>query len=233
MKIICKRSDKAKIIALLVPFIALFLFEFIVFYYRPFSLANAPATQNKTIVIDAGHGGFDGGATSDSGILEKDINLKIAKKLKCVLSTLGFNTVMTRENEGALAGDKKNDMYKRLEIIKSVPNSIFISIHQNHFSQEKYSGAQVFYGSACEEQSKRLAQILQANLKANLNPQNNREIKKAYSSLFLFKKAPQPCVLVECGFLSNNNETELLCNDEYQTKIAVSIAKSILEYYQI
>lgn len=137
---------------------------------------------------------------------------------------------MTRKSDSALSGDKKSDMYKRLDIINSHKDSLFISIHQNHFSEEKYFGAQVFYGSKNEEQSKNLADIIQQNLKNDINPENNRQIKKAYSSLFLFKKAEQPCVLIECGFLSNKNETELLINDKYQTKIAFCIAKSIFEF---
>lgn len=231
MKVIMGKIAKTELIAILVSFIAILLFEFIVFFYRPFSSVDAKLNQTAPIVIiDAGHGGFDGGTSSQSGVLEKDINLKISLKLENILSSLGYNVIMTRKSDGALASDKKSDMYKRLEIINSHKDSLFISIHQNHFSEEKYFGAQVFYGSKNEEQSKNLAEIIQQNLKNDINPDNNRQIKKAYSSLFLFKKAEQPCVLIECGFLSNKRETELLSDNNYQTKLAFCIAKSIFEF---
>ncbi len=186
----------------------------------------------QTVVIDAGHGGFDGGATSVYGVLEKDINLSIARKLEQVLKLLGYKTVMTRTDEGALASTKKEDMYARLKIANSTYDSVFVSIHQNCFSQEKYFGAQMFYGSANAQESERLATILKENFKENINPQNNREVKKAYSDLFLFKKINSPCVLIECGFLSNGNEAQLLNQADYQTKIAFTIAQSICEYYR-
>ncbi len=184
-----------------------------------------------TVVIDAGHGGFDGGATSVYGYLEKDINLSISLKLEQILRLLGFKTVMTRTTDAALASTKKEDMYARLEIVNETYDSVFVSIHQNHFSQGEYFGAQMFYGSKYEDESKRLAGILKENFKQNINPNNTREIKKAYSDLFLFKKAERPSVLIECGFLSNENEAKQLTEPEYQTKIAFTIAQSICEYY--
>ena len=182
--------------------------------------------------LDAGHGGFDGGASSIGGTLEKDINLSIALKTRDTLTLFGFNVIMTRSDDIALADTKKEDMYSRLNIAKNNPNSVFVSIHQNYFTEGKYSGAQMFYGSNNQDDAKSLALILQKNFKANLNPQNERQVKKADKSLFLFKKAPQPSVLIECGFLSNYNEAQLLQNEKYQTKIALTIAQSILEYYK-
>lgn len=184
-----------------------------------------------TVVIDAGHGGFDGGAISLFGHLEKDINLSIALKLEGILKLLGFKTVMTRKTDSALAHTKKEDMYARLEIVNKAYDSVFISIHQNHFSQSKYFGAQMFYGSKNETESKNLASILKEKFKENINSQNKREIKKAPSDLFLFKKAEIPSVLVECGFLSNENEAKRLSESEYQTKIAFTIAQGICQYF--
>lgn len=183
------------------------------------------------VLANSAHGGFDGGASSASGVLEKNINLSIALKTRDALTLFGFNVIMTRADDTALAETKKEDMYKRLDIASSNPDSVFVSIHQNHFSQGKYSGAQMFYGANNSEDAKSLALILQKNFKENLNPQNERQVKSADKSLFLFKKAPQPSVLIECGFLSNNNETQLLQNEKYQTKIALTIAQSITEYY--
>lgn len=203
-------------------------------FYTPQNIMHTFSTTAtmQTVVIDAGHGGFDGGATSVYGVLEKDINLSIARKLEQILKLMGYKTVMTRTDDGALATTKKEDMYARLEIANSTYDSVFISIHQNCFSQEKYFGAQMFYGSANAKESEKIALILKENFRENINPQNNREIKKAYSDLFLFKKINSPCVLIECGFLSNNNEALLLNQNDYQTKIAFTIAQSICEYYR-
>ena len=179
----------------------------------------------KTVVLDAGHGGFDGGTTSVYGAVEKDINLAIALKTRDFLSAMGYRVVMTREGDYALAHSKKEDMQKRLEIIRQNPDSVFISIHQNFFSQSKYLGAQMFYGRG--EESEKLSEILQQNFKANLNPNNERKIK-ASQGLYLFKNSPVPSVLVECGFLSNPDETRLLCDENYQKKIAFCIFSAIL-----
>ncbi len=201
--------------------------------YEPMNLA-AGARQTAlrpSVVLDAGHGGFDGGATSVYGALEKDINLSIAKKTEVFLKILGFEVVMTRSDDGALASTKKEDMYKRLDIIKSEPDSVFVSIHQNNFSQGRYFGAQMFYGSQNKNDSRALALIMQENFKVNINPQNTREVKPAPNDLFLFKKAPVPSVLIECGFLSNYDDAKLLVNDEYQNRVAFTIAQSITQFY--
>ena len=137
---------------------------------------------------------------------------------------------MTRSDDSALAGTKKEDMYKRLEIINGSPDAILVSIHQNHFSQGKYYGAQMFFGSGYKDESRALALNLQENFKNNLIAGNTREVKPASSDLFLFKKSPCPSVLIECGFLSNYDEARLLKNDEYQNKIACTIAQSISEF---
>ena len=184
-------------------------------------------------MANSGHGGFDGGASSVTGALEKDINLSIVLKTRDALTLFGFNVIMTRNDDKALGETKKEDMYKRLSIASSNPNSVFVSVHQNYFGEGKYSGAQMFYGSNNEEDAKSLATILQKNFKENLNPQNDRQIKTADKSLFLFKKAPQPSVLIECGFLSNYNEARLLEDEKYQMKIALTIAQSISEYYKL
>lgn len=234
MKIVFSSRAAQSLKAGITIFLALTLFAGIIAISRP---ANAVAslktvTIRPTVVLDAGHGGFDGGATSLTGSLEKDINLQIAKKTSSALHLFGFDVVMTRSDDSALANTKKDDMYARLDIIKNTPDSVFVSIHQNHYSQGKYFGAQMFYGSSIEQESRAMALILQENFRQNLNAENTRQAKAAPSDLFLFKNAPQPSVLVECGFLSNYEETRLLENEEYQTKIALTIAQSICEYYQ-
>ncbi|MBQ7799263.1 MAG: N-acetylmuramoyl-L-alanine amidase, partial [Oscillospiraceae bacterium] len=211
MKFFCFRF--AKKIAAPVAVISLVLLSVAAFVgvYEPMNLsAGARQTALRpSVVLDAGHGGFDGGTTSVYGALEKDINLSIAKKTEAFLKIFGFEVVMTRSDDGALASTKKEDMYRRLNIIKSAPDSVFVSIHQNNFSQSQYFGAQMFYGSQNKDDSRALALILQENFKANINSKNTREVKPAPNDLFLFKKAPQPSVLVECGFLSNYNDAKL------------------------
>ena len=234
MKLYISKSARTQIKGGTVVFAALILLVCLISFSRPQGLYTSLKISNipSTVILDAGHGGFDGGASSNLGTLEKDINLSIALKTRDVLSLFGFNVIMTRTSDSALANTKKDDMYKRLEIVNANPDSIFVSIHQNHFTDGKYSGAQMFYGSGNEEDAKSLALILQKNFKENLNPQNDRQAKKADKSLFLFKKASQPSVLIECGFLSNYSESLLLQNEKYQTKISLTIAQSISEYYK-
>lgn len=234
MKLCISPSARAQIKGGGTVFAALILLVAIISFSRPAGIITSLKTVDitPTVILDAGHGGFDGGASSKAGTLEKDINLSIALKTRDALCLFGYNVIMTRIDDRALADTKKEDMYARLDIAKGNPNSVFVSIHQNHFGEEKYSGAQMFYGSNNSEDAKQLALILQKNFKENLNPQNERQIKNADKSLFLFKKAPQPSILIECGFLSNYNEAQLLQNEKYQTKIALTIAQSITEYYK-
>ncbi len=232
MKFACFRFAKKIFLPFFLSVLVVSLLAVVFRVYEPANLA-ASARQTAirpTVVLDAGHGGFDGGATSVYGMLEKDINLSIAQKTEHFLKVMGFDVVMTRRSNEALSSSKKEDMYKRLDIIKGSPDSVFVSIHQNNFSQGRYFGAQMFYGSKNPDDSRALALVLQENFKANLNPQNTREVKPAPSDLFLFKNAPVPSVLVECGFLSNYNEAKLLANEEYQNQIAFTIAQSIAEF---
>ena len=196
-------------------------------------MASAPVNLSigKKIILDAGHGAFDGGSTSVTGRLEKDINLNIALKTETFLKAFGFEVVLTRSDDSALGGTKKEDMRRRLELARQNPDSLFISIHQNHYGESKYLGAQMFYGKQNSEDSRALALVLQQNFKDNLNPQNTRQAKEAPSDLFLFKNCPIPSVLIECGFLSNYEEARLLENEEYQSKIAFTIAQSVIGYY--
>ena len=230
MKILCGAKEKGTVASITVCILSLILLEFILIYHKPFSLAaSVSGNLNRTVVIDAGHGGFDGGTISENGILEKDINLSIAKKTQDMLANMGYNVVMTRSTDTALAHNKKDDMYSRLDIINNSGASLFVSIHQNHYTEQKYYGAQFFYKK--DENSKKLAETLKQSFLENIDPQNKRETKEVYSSLFLFNKSKIPCVLCECGFLSNKKEAALLNDASYQTKIAFSIAESIHKYY--
>ncbi len=190
-----------------------------------------------TVIIDAGHGGEDGGTQSSDGTLEKDINLKISMKLESLLRLMGYNTVMIRSedkliysgNPDTVRGRKVSDLNNRLEIANSFPDAIFISIHQNYFTQSKYSGAQVFY-SPNNENSKRLAESIQESIVSLIQPDNKRKIKKSGSDIFLLDRIGIPAVMVECGFLSNPSEALLLKDDQYQKKTALAIADGINKY---
>lgn len=203
---------------------------------RNISVSSFPG-QDITVVIDAGHGGVDGGATGVDGTVEKNINLSIAKKLKAQLNIMGIKTVMTRTTDTTTADSgkktikqtKTSDLQNRMKLVNETKNSVLISIHQNHYPEEKYSGMQVFY-SPNNQASENLAQLIQSATKDYIQPQNDRPIKKAESNLYLLYSAKAPSVLVECGFMSNAQENKLLEDEEYQKKLAFCIAVSVNQY---
>ena len=190
------------------------------------------------IIIDAGHGGEDGGAQSADGVLEKDINLAVAKKTEYLLNLLGFETKMTR-NDDTLSYDtssstmrekKVSDIRTRFQMMDETANSIFLSIHQNHYSEPQYCGAQVFYGNA-NVQSKMIAEALQQSIKRTLQPENERLIKPSGTEIYLLYYAKNPAVMVECGFLSNPQEAEKLNDHNYQTALSVCMVQGLLDYF--
>ncbi|MCC8023073.1 MAG: N-acetylmuramoyl-L-alanine amidase [Clostridiales bacterium] len=195
------------------------------------------SSQQFVVVIDPGHGGLDGGTSGSDGTVEKDLNLSIALKLKDYLDFLGIPNVMTRSedvsiySEGAstVKAKKTSDLKNRMELVNSYENSILISIHQNHYSEEKYWGTQVFY-SANDEHSQHLAQLVQTTVSEQLQEGNNRQVKKAGSDLYLLYRAERPSILIECGFMSNQEENELLKDEAYQNKLAYCFTMAILQY---
>ena len=203
--------------------------------------ATAQLNNNRTkIIIDAGHGGFDGGAQADDGTLEKDINLPIAKKLKIFLELGGYDVIMIRDTDTSVETDadgniserKVSDMKHRLEVINSNPDALFVSIHLNKFSTSSAKGAQVFY-SPNNQRSLLLAKSVQKAFTKYLQQDNEREVKKAGKSIYLLKNAPIPAIIVECGFLSNQVDLNNLKNDVYQTKTAFTVYCGIVEYLQM
>lgn len=193
------------------------------------------------IIIDAGHGGFDGGASTNDGTPEKDINLNISLYLNEFLSSFGYKTILTRSVDESLESDglttikskKTSDIHNRMKIMEDTENSLFISIHQNHYSVEKYNGTQVFYSPNFSEESSLLAQNIQDTVVSQLQPNNERKIKECGSSVYLMFNAVKPAVLVECGFLSNNEEAEMLKTTQYQKKMAFCIAIGIQNYVTV
>lgn len=200
---------------------------------------NADTLKYKTVVIDAGHGGEDGGASSAAGLVEKDVNLEISKLLCEMLRADGINVVMTREDDRLLydrnvdyhGRKKKLDLAARLTIADTTPDAIFISIHMNSFTNPKYSGLQVWY-SPNDPDSSTLAGLIQSKNKSTLQPENTRKTKVATSSIFLLENATCPAVLVECGFLSNPAEAALFETDEYKQKVASMLFDSITEFLE-
>ncbi len=194
-----------------------------------------------TVIIDAGHGGIDGGAVSVDGSLEKDINLDISKYLQEYLILFGLKTVMVRETDASLedAGlstireKKVSDIHNRMKIMEQTDNSIFVSIHQNKFQIEKYSGTQVFYAPKTASESSVLAQCIQDSVVNALQKENTRRIKECGTSVYLMYNAVKPAVLVECGFLSNEVEAKKLATTEYQKEIAFCIALGIQNYLSV
>lgn len=191
---------------------------------------NAPITRHNTIVIDAGHGGEDGGATSCSGRLESQFNLDIALRLNDLCHLLGYDTLMIRSTDisvytdgNSIAAKKASDLRQRTHIVNSTPNAILISIHQNTFSDNRYSGAQVFYAQT--QGSKELAVKLQ-ELFMHVDSSNHRQAKKS-SNVYLMQHIQKTGVLVECGFLSNPNEEAKLRSSEYQKMLCCVIVSAL------
>lgn len=193
------------------------------------------ASKKICIVLDAGHGGSDPGKVGVNDALEKDINLAITLKLKDLLEQKDIEVVLTRDSDAGLypadATNKKvSDMQKRCQIITEANPVFTISIHQNSYTTEDVCGAQVFYYGQSAE-GKKLATILQDSLISHVNSESRR-VAKANESYYLLKKTPTPTVIVECGFLSNPAEADLLLDTDYQNKIARAIYMGILEYLE-
>ncbi len=197
--------------------------------------AVAPSPHVFSVIVDAGHGGFDGGASSDEGLLEKDVNLAISDCLADLILLCGGTVYQTRTSDAALNTEnlsggaaKTADIKARLALFDTHPESLVLSVHQNHYSESQYSGAQMFYGVHHAE-SVLFAQTLQHRF-YQLQPDNTREIKEAPSSVYLLQQAENPMVLAECGFLSNPTEAALLSTTAHQTAIAVTLLGGVVDF---
>lgn len=189
--------------------------------------------QQPVVVIDAGHGGMDPGKVGVNGVLEKDINLSIAGKLKNLLEQNDVIVVMTREEDKDLASEhasnrKNEDLRARITLLKETAPAVMVSIHQNSYPEEDVDGAQVFYYSGSQS-GKLLGTMVQESMKREIADGNHR-VAKANKDYYLLKKSTCPAVIVECGFLSNQAEAALLATEEYQEKLAFAIHLGILEY---
>lgn len=192
----------------------------------------APLSGSSVLVIDAGHGGEDGGTTGAAGTAEDEVNLAIAKRLEAMLTLMGYQTRMTRTDSGSLATEgetirarKQSDLRNRVALANKYQNSILVSIHQNHFPDPKYDGAQVFFTDFAEP----LANAMQASLTTALSPHSRRTAKKA-SGIYLMEHITCPGLLIECGFLSNPAEEQKLQSAQYQKHLAAVMAAVLAKY---
>ncbi|WP_027415383.1 N-acetylmuramoyl-L-alanine amidase CwlD [Aneurinibacillus terranovensis] len=192
--------------------------------------------SGKIIVLDAGHGGPDGGAVSKDGLVEKDVTLLITLSLRDFLQQAGALVVLTRENDTDLAHPntkglskrKTEDLIRRARLVKENQGDLLVSIHLNAIPSPKWSGAQVFYHPAYED-SQRCAQLIQSEIRRVIN-NTDREAKRNHD-IYILRASSVPAVLVEVGFLSNENEARLLSDTKYQKKMANAIYQGILRYY--
>lgn len=195
---------------------------------------NATLKDRHCFIIDAGHGGVDGGAVSCTGIHESAVNLQIALKLDDLMHLLGMDTKMIRTEDisvythgETIAAKKTSDLKERVRIVNETANAILLSIHQNHYSDSYYSGAQTFYPST--PGSEELARALQAEFVKTVNPGSNRQSKKA-EGLYIMKHIEKTGVLIECGFLSNREEEYKLRSQQYQKDLCCVIAAVCSRY---
>ena len=199
--------------------------------------AAAKAETRPTTVRDAGHGGEDGGAGGVNGVEEKALNLAIALHVQEELQHAGYPVVMVRDTDTAvgdttlatIAERKRSDIQYRAQLVNETENCILVSIHQNFFEQSQYSGAQMFY-SPNNTRSAALAEAIRQSVVEQLQPENTRENKQAESGIYLLNHVDVPAVIVECGFISNPEEAELLCDSAYQQKLAAAIADGVLSF---
>lgn len=199
-----------------------------------------PKTTQRTVVVDAGHGGEDPGKVSSfSDLREKDLNLSIAFKLKQALENSGYNVIMTREEdklayeEGTtnIYNKRKQDLTRRKKIMDEDGVDIVVSIHMNSFTDPIYYGAQTFYPPNSDD-SLKLASCIQNSMRELLDKDNKREPQQKDPSIVILSDLKTPTTIVECGFLSNSSEEKKLGNDEYQSKVAEAILKGIDAYFK-
>lgn len=216
---------------------------FCVLICNAYNRVSMETTENKVmgdskykVIIDAGHGGEDGGAEASDGTVEKDINLSIAKILRDMLLQGGFEVEMIRDEDVSVGDNslqtvrerKRSDLEKRVELYNSDENNIVLSIHQNNFSQSQYSGTQIFYSDNTESQE--LSEYIRQAIVGLVQPDNERQCKPADDSIYVLRNAKVPAIIIECGFLSNPQELEKLKDYEYQKELAFAIYMGFVEY---
>lgn len=195
---------------------------------------NTPIAGRTCIVIDPGHGGIDGGASSCTGVPESQLNLEISLRLNDLLNFMGYKTKMVRTTDtsvytegSTIAAQKVSDLKQRVKLVNSLEDALLISIHQNTFTDSKFAGAQVFYGKV--DAGKTLATAVQQRLIQTLNPGSNRKCKPS-DGIYLMQNITRPGILIECGFLTNPQEEALLRSAAYQQKLCTVVAICVCDY---
>ena len=212
---------------------------FLVFINATFNVSEATSASESAplIILDAGPGGRDGGAVAPDGTQEQYLNLSIVLKMNDYLTKKGYKTLLVRDddnsihdvNANTIKEQKVSDIKNRLKISENYKNSLYISVHQNYYTESKYNGTQIFY-SPNNPESEILASFIQKSVVKQIQPDNTRQIKKCDKSVYLMYKTNAIAVLAECGFLSNPDELEKLKNEDYQNKIAAAMCDGIIDY---
>lgn len=234
-KIVNFLKDKLLNIKYVFPILGLIVFATLVSYTTTIPVSNS--ITGKVIVLDAGHGGKDGGAIAKDGTVEKDLNLKIALKVKELLEKKNIKVILTRDSDKDLCDGEKEtiksrkvqDINKRIDIINNSNANLLVSIHMNSFPQEKYSGWQTFYKKNCVYSSE-VAKLVQENIGKTTQIDNNR-VAMEINGVKIIEKSTIPAILIECGFLSNEEEAKMLNTEEYQKQIAEGIVNGIVQWY--
>ena len=194
------------------------------------------ATGDMVLIIDAGHGGADGGAVAPDGTKESELNLSVALKTEAICELLGYRTIMTRRSEeldypssaATIRAKKIADQNMRVELINGTPNAVLLSIHQNIYPTPAPCGSQALYGKF--QGSNLFAELIQNGSEQYIDPENTRNAAGISDDIYLMKKVECPAVLIECGFLSNQDELKKLKSSEYQTKLAAVFAASYIQF---
>lgn len=228
------KKIKNKLTALILVFI-IFTSFIVLFYIKNTSQSTFQDTPISTysVVIDAGHGGIDGGASGSLGVYEREINLSISYKLKEMFESRGYKVTLTRTDENGLYDDtspgfKLRDLKRRVEIIKNANPDLFISVHLNTYTSPMRRGAQVFYKKG-NDYSKKLAENVQVEL--NLLKESKRMYDALSGDYYLLNSINIPAIIVECGFLSNPEEEKLLLTSSYQKTLAKAIYNGTIRYF--
>lgn len=198
------------------------------------SVNTSNAKNAVTVILDAGHGGIDGGAVGVSGILEKDLNLAIVLKTKEYLVAKGYTVLLTREqdellSDGSGGSRKQQDLRARVDAVEKAENAIFISVHMNRFPDSAVKGI-TFYYSPNHPDSYRLADSIHREMLEDIQPDNRRPMKEATSSIYVLHHTTVPAVLVECGFLSNALEEAVLQDEAYQNALAEMLSEGVIDF---
>ena len=223
-------------VALILVFVLAFYFSSFYFKSDAYVRAMHEATEKKTVIIDAGHGGEDPGVVGEDGVYEKDLNLTYAKIIGELLEKEGYAVVYTRTEDKLLYKEEENikgirkisDLKNRCLIAAEYPNAIFISIHMNSFSSSKYSGLQVYYAPG-NDNARMLGDAIQSSVRERLQNENSRKIKSG-EHIYVLEHITNPAVVVECGFLTNLEEAKKLSEKEYQKSLSFAIVCGIIEY---